>query len=233
MLSQDAIKEKVGKQAAELVRNNTIIGIGTGSTAQFFISALGEKVKKGLNIRAVPTSERSKLQAEELQIPLMELNDVSDIDLVIDGTDEIDHELRLIKGGGGALLQEKMVAAAAKKYVIIADETKLVNELGKFPLPVEVIPFGWKQVLQHVVHSFTIECKLRWKNNKPYITDHGNYILDCHFLKIHDPVTIHRTLKNIPGIVEDGLFINMAHEALIGMSDGTIKKITRHSKGPE
>jgi ribose 5-phosphate isomerase A len=116
--------------------------------------------------------------------------------------------------------------------VIIADETKLVDELGKFPLPVEVIPFGWKQVLQHIVHNFTIECKLRMKNDRPYITDHGHNILDCYFLKIHDPVSIHRTLKNIPGIVEDGLFINMAHEALIGMNDGSIKKITRNKKGP-
>jgi len=130
MLSQDAIKEKVGKQAAELVQNDSIVGIGTGSTAQYFIDALAEKVKKGLNIKAIPTSERSRIQAEHLHIPTIDLNDVSFIDLVIDGADEINHDLQLIKGGGGALLREKMVASAAKKYIIIADHTKLVDELG-------------------------------------------------------------------------------------------------------
>ena len=230
MLSQDDIKEKVGRQAAELVQNNSIVGIGTGSTAQHFIDALGEKVKKGLNIKAIPTSERSRIQAEHLQIPTIDLNDVSFIDLVIDGADEINHDLQLIKGGGGALLREKMVAAAAKKYVIIADYTKLVDELGAFPLPIEVISYGWKQVLQHIVHNFTIECKLRIKDGKPYITDHGHNILDCFFHKIHDPVSVHRVLKNIPGIVEDGLFINMAQEALIGMADGTVKKISKQKR---
>ena len=233
MISQDTIKEKVGKQAAELVQNNSIVGIGTGSTAQYFINALGEKVKDGLNIKAVPTSERSRIQAEHLQIPTIELNDVSFIDLVIDGADEINHDLQLIKGGGGALLREKMVAAAARKYIIIADHTKLVDELGAFPLPVEVISYGWKQVLQHITHNFTIECKLRMKEGKAFITDHGHNILDCYFQKIHDPVAVHRVLKNIPGIVEDGLFINMAQEALIGMPDGSIKKITKQKKGSE
>ncbi|HEU0065075.1 MAG TPA: ribose 5-phosphate isomerase A, partial [Flavisolibacter sp.] len=145
----------------------------------------------------------------------------------IDGADEIDHQLRMIKGGGGALLQEKIVASAARQYIIIGDQSKLVTQLGSFPLPVEVIPFAWKHVQRHIVHNYTIEVKLRIKHQKPFITDHHHFILDCHFHQIHDPAAIQRSLKNIPGIVEDGLFINMADMALIGMEDGSISTIRK------
>ncbi|MFL5786630.1 MAG: ribose-5-phosphate isomerase RpiA, partial [Flavisolibacter sp.] len=176
MTAADEIKKAVGIKAAELVKMDMIVGIGTGSTAYWFIEALSQRIKKGLRCTAVPTSTQSADLANDLEIPLTELNDVSTIDLVIDGTDELDHQLCLIKGGGGALLQEKMVASATKHYVIIADHKKLVDHLGAFPLPVEVIPYGWKHVQQRIIHSYNIEARLRMRSDKPYITDHGHYI---------------------------------------------------------
>jgi ribose 5-phosphate isomerase A len=225
MLSAKDIKKKVGEFAAQLVENNMTIGIGTGTTAYWLIMSLGEKIKNGLQIRAVPTSRQTEQLARENNILLVQLNDVDKLDLVIDGADEIDPQLQLIKGGGGALLQEKMVAAAGEKVVIIADESKLVNTLGKFPLPVEVIPFGWKQVQKHIHRLGCQQIILRTKNDDPFITDHGHYILDCYFREIEDAPSLSNALHNIPGVVENGLFINMATETIAGYSDGTVKTI--------
>jgi ribose 5-phosphate isomerase A len=230
MLSQEEIKRKVGIAAAQLVQDNSIIGIGSGSTAIQFIEALGERVREGLKCNGVPTSNECKEIAGNKGINLVELNDVAGIDLTIDGADEIDASLNAIKGGGGALLQEKMVAAASKQFVIIADHTKFVNRLGSFPLPLEVIPFGWKQVQRKIYLSHNRRSALRMKNAKPFITDHGHYILDCHFEEIDDPVILDQKLLSIPGVMDTGLFVNMAHSALIGFPDGSIRQIDRANK---
>jgi ribose 5-phosphate isomerase A len=171
----------------------------------------------------VPTSNQTKSLAASLNIPLLELNDVEALDLTIDGADEIDPLLNLIKGGGGALLQEKMVAAVSSRLIIIADHTKMVKELGAFLLPVEVIPYGWKQTQLHIHTFWNLEPSLRIKNDQPFVTDHGHYILDCPFGRIEDPDDLCMELNNIPGVVENGLFVSMATGAIVGYPDGTIK----------
>lgn len=220
MLSSEQIKQLVAKQAAQLVQNNMTVGIGSGSTIYWLIAGLGERVKKGLFFRAIPTSKKTAALCAQQNIPLADLNDVDKIDLTIDGADEIDPRLQLIKGGGGALLQEKMVAAASREMLIIADHTKLVNRLGKFPLPLDVIPFGWKQVQRHIRETYHIEATLRMNGNKPFVTDHGNYILDCPFQQIEHADVLAYELNAFPGVVENGLFIDMAELALIGFPDG-------------
>lgn len=224
MLQQDEIKKLAGVAAASEVQPGMTIGIGTGTTAYWAIMEIGKRVKEGLNIKAVPTSKETKTLASSLSIQLLELNDVNTLDLTIDGADEIDPDLNLIKGGGGALLQEKMVAAVSQQLIIIADSTKMVKTLGAFPLPVEVIPYGWKQAQLHIQQSWNVETSLRTKNNQPFITDHGHYILDCHFGRIEDPYDLCLHLNNIPGVVENGLFVRMATATIIAYPDGTVKK---------
>jgi ribose 5-phosphate isomerase A len=226
MLSQDEIKQLVAKQAAQLVQNNMTVGIGTGSTIYWLIMELGDRVKDGLFFRAIPTSKKTAALAAQYNIPLAELNAVDTIDLTIDGADEIDPHLQLIKGGGGALLQEKMVAAASREVLILADQSKLVQQLGKFPLPLEVVPFGWKQVQREIRETYQIEAALRMQDDQPFITDHGHYILDCPFQHIEQADELTYELNNIPGVVDNGLFINMADLALIGFPDGKTETIT-------
>jgi ribose 5-phosphate isomerase A len=225
MLSSEEIKQLVAKQAAQVVTNNMTIGIGSGSTVYWLIMELGQRVRQGLFFRAVPTSKKTAALAAQQNIPLADLNAVDRIDLTIDGADEIDPHLQLIKGGGGALLQEKMVAAASRELLIIGDHTKLVEQLGKFPLPLDVIPFGWKQVQRHMEESYHIECTLRMKDKEPFVTDHGNYILDCHFQQIERADKLTYELNGIPGVTENGLFINMADLAVIGYPDGTTETL--------
>lgn len=227
MLTQDEIKQLVAQQAAQLVQNNMTVGIGTGSTIYWLIKELGERVNKGLFFRAIPTSKKTAALAAKHKIPLAELNDVTSIDITIDGADEIDGNLQLIKGGGGALLQEKMVAAASKELFILADETKLVEQLGKFPLPLEVIPFGWKQVQRKINETYNIEATLRVQDDQPFVSDHGHYILDCPFHKIENPDILSYDLNAIPGVVDNGLFVNMADLVLIGYSDGRTETLHR------
>jgi len=225
MLKAD-IKRMVGEKAAELVKGGMTVGIGTGSTAYWLVMALGERVRQGLDIRCVPTSRETARLAAKLHIPLVELNEIRSIHITIDGADEIDPHAQLIKGGGGALLQEKMVAAASKQLVIIADHTKKVQQLGKFPLPVEVIPFGWKQVQSRIRKLYNVSSKLRMKGNQPLVTDHGHFILDARFRHITDASALNTTLNTIPGVVDNGLFIGMATHTIIGSPDGVI--ITTH-----
>lgn len=227
MLSQEEMKRVAGEYAVNLIEPGFVTGIGTGSTVYYFIHALAIRIKEGLNIKTTVTSQKSALLAKELGIPITDLNDIDTIDITIDGADEADNELQLIKGGGGALLQEKMVAAASRKLVIIADSTKIVNQLGVFPLPVEVIPYGWKQTQKHIASLSCNKIELREKEGNPFITDHGHYILDCHFQKIENPSLLSRQLNAIPGIVENGLFINMASSIITSNPDGTIKIITK------
>jgi ribose 5-phosphate isomerase A len=222
------MKKLAGEFAARYVEPHMLIGIGTGSTAYWFIQALGERVKQGLQIQAVATSKESALLASSFEIPILELNNVDEIMLTVDGADEVDPQLQLIKGGGGALLQEKMVAAASQRLVIVADERKLVQQLGKFPLPVEVIPAGWKHVRRRILDMHCSKVELRGQS-QPFITDHGHYILDCYFEHIDDAHALNIRLHQIPGVVETGLFLNMATEAIIARADGSIQIIKRES----
>lgn len=226
-MSNNTAKQQAGEYAATLIENGMTIGIGTGSTVYFFIQALAKKIQQGLNIKGVPTSAQTAQLATSLHIPLTDLNDVAALDLTVDGADEIDPSLNLIKGGGGALLQEKIVAAASRNNIIIADESKLVQQLGKFPLPVEVITFAWKQTQHHIQQLGCNNITLRKKDDQVFITDHGHYILDCYFEKINEVQLLHQQLNNIPGVVENGLFLHMASKAIIAYNDGSVKEIVK------
>lgn len=227
MQTQEEIKQQLGRQAADEVQPDMVVGLGTGSTAHWLIVALGEKVRGGLKISAVPTSKQTATLARKNRIRLLSLNEVTRIDLTIDGADEIDPRLRLIKGGGGALLQEKMVAAASTKLLIIADEQKLVRQLGAFPLPVEVIPYNWTHVQRRLERAYGIKATLRMQNTKPFLTDHGHYIIDCAFGQIADAPSLSHALNAIPGVVDNGLFIDLARQAWIGYPDGRVEKMAR------
>ncbi|SRR5579871_6288611 len=226
MLSSEEIKKRAGANAADFVKQGATIGLGTGSTVYWLIQELGERTKQGLNITVVPTSAQSAQLAKEAGITVSDLDKVDQLSLTIDGADEIDPKGQLIKGGGGALLQEKIVASASKELIIIADYTKLVKQLGKFPLPVEVISFGYKQVWKKILQSGVCkEIKLREKEGKIFITDHQHYILDCYCEKIEDAFLLNENLHLIPGVVETGLFINMTTKAIIAYGDGRVEEI--------
>ncbi|MDE3249495.1 MAG: ribose-5-phosphate isomerase RpiA, partial [Bacteroidota bacterium] len=222
MLTKDEIKKRVAVAALDYVQSGMTIGIGTGTTAWWLVEALGEKVKNGFTCICVPTSKETAEHARSLGIVLKELNEIDAIDITIDGADEMDTSLNLIKGGGGALLQEKMVAAASKKYCIIAGAEKKVSTLGAFPLPVEVVPYGWKQVKHRLEQAWKAQVNLR-KKHKPFVTDHGHYIIDCHFKSIPDPASLNSQLHLIPGVVETGLFVQMADIVLLANNDGSVE----------
>src|SRR5208282_2935344 len=206
-MANEEEKELAGRAAAKLVREGDVVGLGTGSTAYFAIVALGERVKAGLKITGIPTSVGTADLARGVGIPLTTLDEHPEIDITIDGADEIGPQLRLIKGGGGALLREKVVASASKKMVVVADSGKMVPVLGKFPLPIEIISFA-RAVVEKKIAALGVSPKLRIKPDKSlFLTDNGNPILDCSFGRIDDPVALALALRNIPGIVEHGLFI--------------------------
>ncbi|ADE68059.1 MULTISPECIES: ribose-5-phosphate isomerase RpiA [Priestia] len=207
-------KQAVGEKAAQFVEDGMIVGLGTGSTAYYTIVKLGERVKNGLNIKAVPTSQKTEELARKLGIPIVTLADVEYIDIAIDGADEVDSELSLIKGGGGALLREKMIAYAAKRFIVIADSKKIVKTLGAFPLPVEVIRFGWEMTAKHIRSAGCVPQLRLLDDHTPFITDNGNYILDCHFSEIENPAELEKQLIRIPGVVESGLFVGMTEEVI-------------------
>lgn len=222
MLTQDDIKQKLGIYAADFIKPNMLVGLGTGSTVYWLLKELGKRKKEGLEFTAVCTSIQTQKILDEEGIEYFSLNDVDRLQLTIDGADEADLSGNLIKGGGGALLQEKIVAAASDELIIIIDEKKDVHTLGKFPLPVEVITFGWKQVQQQIQQRYNISSKLREKGNTIFITDHHHYILDCYFDSITDPPQLNTELHLIPGVVETGLFTNMATKIITGYADGNI-----------
>jgi ribose 5-phosphate isomerase A len=197
------------------VKDGQVVGLGTGSTAAFFIKLLGEKVKSGLRVRGIPTSVRSRDLAESVGIPLTTLDECQEIAVTIDGADEVDPQLRLIKGGGGALLREKIVASATRQLVIVADATKQVQRLGKFPLPVEVIRFSQALVAKRIAALGAVVRLRTGEASQPYVTDENNHILDCHFGEIADADALARELSDMPGVVEHGLFIGMASVALL------------------
>jgi ribose 5-phosphate isomerase A len=218
-MANEQEKEAAGRAAAELVRNGDVVGLGTGSTAYFTVVALGQRVRAGLKIIGIPTSVHTGDLARAIGIQLTTLDEHPEIDITIDGADELDPQLQLIKGGGGALTREKVIATASKKMVVVADSSKVVPVLGKFPLPVEVIAFA-RTVVERKISWLGGSPKLRLRaDGSPFITDNGNQILDCSFGQIADPPALALTLSDTPGIVEHGLFIGLAKVALVGRGD--------------
>jgi len=225
IMSVDKDEEKIAAARASIrfVREGDIVGLGSGSTASYAIRFLADRVREGLKIRGIPTSAATKTLAESLGIPLTTLDELQEIDVDIDGADEIDPQLHLIKGGGGALLREKVIASAARKLVIVADSSKQVSILGKFPLPVEVITFAQALVAKKIAALGATVTVRRLANGAPYITDEGHRILDCSFGEIPDPPKLARALQSIPGVAGHGLFIDMASVALIAKGDEVLE----------
>jgi ribose 5-phosphate isomerase A len=221
----DALKRQAAARALELVRPGMRLGLGTGSTAAHFVALLGERVRTGLKVVAVPSSNATAAQATGLGIPLATLDAVPELDLTVDGADEIAPDLSLIKGGGGALLHEKIVACASARMVVIADASKCVAVLGRFPLPVEVVPFGLAATERAIARAVgapgaAAEIKLRKRNGRAFVTDSGHWILDAALAAIPDPGSLAGRLAAIPGVVEHGLFVGMAHTAIVAGADG-------------
>ncbi|HRA93209.1 MAG TPA: ribose-5-phosphate isomerase RpiA [Aestuariivirga sp.] len=231
-MTPDQMKKAAAIEALKFVKPGMNIGLGTGSTANHFIEALGARVKEGLDVRGVPTSKATEDLAREHGIPLVRLHDYPHLDLTVDGADEFDPEFRLIKGGGGALLREKIVASSSRFMVVIADESKRVKKLGKFPLPVEVVVFGIKATIWKIERAFKflkldVKMVLRVKDGNPFVTENGNFILDCSIGEIPDPARLEGLLKSIPGVVETGLFIGICGIVLMG----TPKGVTEFKRG--
>jgi ribose 5-phosphate isomerase A len=213
-MANDQEKEAAARASLRFVKDGQVVGLGTGSTAAYFIKLLGEEVKAGLRVRGIPTSIRSRELAVSLGIPVITLDDCQEIDVTVDGADEVDPQLRLIKGGGGALLREKIVASATRQMIVVADASKQVQKLGKFPLPVEVIRFAQALVAKRI-SALGAEVELRRDAaGNVYLTDENNHILDCRFGEIRDPDRLARELSEMPGVVEHGLFIGVASVAL-------------------
>jgi len=222
----DDQKRAAAHAALEYVKPGMRLGLGTGSTAEHFVQALAPRVKAGLKLTTVATSERTATLARELGIAVGELNAVRHLDLTVDGADEVGPGLALIKGGGGALLREKIVAAASDRMVVIADSAKVVDTLGRFPLPVEITPFAWMVTMERIAEA-AARCgcsqnlmRLRGGEAHPFTTDGGNYVADCSAETIPDPERLARTLEAIPGVVDHGLFISLASLAIIGTPGG-------------
>jgi ribose 5-phosphate isomerase A len=218
----EALKRAAAARALDYVKDGMKLGLGTGSTAEAFLDVLAERMRAGLKISGTPTSERTAKKARALGIPIGELAALAPLDLVVDGADEADAHLDLIKGGGGALLREKIVAASGKRMVVIADESKLVGTLGAFPLPVEVVEFGHATTAGRIVSAASalghagLAPVLRHRDGKPFRTDSGNCIYDCPFGAITDTARLAATLSAIPGIVDHGLFVGMASVLILG-----------------
>lgn len=217
-------KKSAGEKSAQYIKPGMIVGLGTGSTAYWAIHAIADRVKKGLDIKAIATSTNSEKLALELGITIVSFAEIDHIDITIDGADEVNPSLELIKGGGGALLREKIVAAATDYYIIIADHSKYVQMLGAFPLPVEVVKFGWEMTSRHL-QKLGCTVKTRQSGNDSLITDNGNYILDCSFGTIKDPTTLNQQINSLPGVVENGLFLDMADIVVIGEKDGSTRVV--------
>jgi ribose 5-phosphate isomerase A len=228
----DALKRQAAARALEQVADGMKLGLGTGSTAKHFVDLLGEKVRAGMKVVGVPTSEATRAQAALCGIALTTLDEVDRLDITIDGADEVDPALELIKGGGGALLREKIVAAASDRMIVIADETKWVDALGRYPLPVEVIPFGLGATRRAIERAFAeagVSGQMgvrKGKDGHVFVTDGGHWIIDAHLGRIADPPRLARLLNVIPGVVEHGLFIGLASTVILAGAQG-IRVINR------
>jgi ribose 5-phosphate isomerase A len=230
----DQAKRAAAARALEMVEDGMTLGLGTGSTAGWFVRLLSERMKRtGLSVTGVATSSATVWLAQELRLPLRKLDDVERIDLTVDGADEIDDKLNLIKGGGAALLQEKIVAAASERMVVIADDSKRVKRLGAFPLPVEIVRFGWtvtRRAVAELVADLDVDgstVDVRMGKDGPLVTDEGHYIIDLNLGRIGDAPALATALNAIPGVVEHGLFIGMAGAVVLGHADGTSDVLLR------
>ena len=222
-MTQDEAKRMAARRALEFVEDGMVLGLGSGTTSTMFIQELGERVRQGLRVRGIATSTASRQLAESLSIPIITFDDSPVLDLAVDGADEVGPGLALIKGGGGALLREKIVASAARKFIVIADSSKLVNQLGRFPLPVEVIQMALP-VVARKLDAFGLNPKLRHRpDGARFITDEGNFIVDCSCGEITDPAKTAADIRGVPGVVEHGLFLRMASFALIASDQGVIE----------
>jgi ribose 5-phosphate isomerase A len=222
----DSWKQQAAQRALSDIEDGMLVGLGTGTTAARFVDLLGQRVRQGLNVTCVATSETTRAQAERFGVALTTLDDVPFLDLTVDGADELDSHLRLIKGGGGALLREKIVAMASERMIVIADVSKRVATLGSFPLPVEVVRFGLaatRNLLGAVAADAGCSGEIRLrlgKDGRPFMTDNGNLLLDCAFGHIDNPEALDQALKGVPGVVENGLFLGIADTAIIAGPDG-------------
>ncbi|MGR3540578.1 MAG: ribose-5-phosphate isomerase RpiA [Hasllibacter sp.] len=226
----DRAKFLAARRACDYVEDGMKVGLGTGSTAAWMVRQLGEMVREdGLRIKGVPTSSRTAMLAREVGIEVISLDEAKWLDLTIDGADEFDADLALIKGGGGALLQEKIVATASDRMIVIADAAKEVQTLGAFPLPVEVVPFGWqttKALLEETLASVDVlgrDSTLRMNGDSPYVTDEGNYLLDLDLKRIGNPWQASLVINQIPGVVENGLFVDICDVVVIGKPGGMVE----------
>ncbi|MDO6729532.1 ribose-5-phosphate isomerase RpiA [Marinovum sp. 2_MG-2023] len=226
----DKAKFVAAKRAADFVEDGMRVGLGTGSTAAWLVRCLGERVQQeGLRFRGVPTSTRTAELAREVGIKVVSLDEARWLDVTIDGADEFDADFNLIKGGGGALLQEKIVATASDQMIVVADAAKRVEHLGAFPLPVEVIPFGWptsQALIEEMLITLDVmgrSSSLRMTGDAPYVTDEGNHILDLHLGRIGDPRQLAMVLNQVPGVVENGLFVDICDTVIVGYGDGRIE----------
>ncbi|MBV7378258.1 ribose-5-phosphate isomerase RpiA [Maritimibacter dapengensis] len=226
----DTAKFVAAKRAVEFVEDGMRVGLGTGSTAAWMVRCLGERVREeGLKVSGVPTSTRTAELARQVGIKVISLDDARWLDITIDGADEFDGDLNLIKGGGGALLQEKIVATASDLMIVITDPSKKVDTLGRFPLPVEVIPFGWqttKALVEETLASLDVlgqQASLRMNGEAPFVTDEGNHIIDLHLQRIGNARQMSMVLNQIPGVVENGLFIDICDKVVIGHQDGRVE----------
>ncbi|MGR3468623.1 MAG: ribose-5-phosphate isomerase RpiA [Shimia sp.] len=226
----DKAKFVAAKRACDYIESGMKVGMGTGSTAAWLVRCLGEMVREdGLRIQGVPTSTRTATLARDVGIEVISLDEAKWLDLTIDGADEFDTDLNLIKGGGGALLQEKIVATASDQMIVIADASKQVDALGAFPLPVEVIPFGWqttKTIVEEMLSTLDVlgqATSLRLNGDAPFVTDEGNYILDLHVKRIGSARAVALALNQVPGIVENGLFMDICDKVIVGHGDGRVE----------
>lgn len=222
-MSEDAIKKIVGEKAASLIEPGMLVGLGSGSTTTFFIKRLIERCRDGLQIEAVASSSHSFQLAKKGGISLREIDEVSFLDITVDGADEIDSQKRMIKGGGGAHVREKILATMSREMVVIVDETKLVKALGKVKLPIEVLPFGKMGTLRHI-QKLGYPADFRYTfPNVPFLSDNGNFIIDLHFPKLREsPEQDHANLIQIPGVVDTGFFFNLAGRVIVGFADGQV-----------
>ncbi len=225
----DKAKYVAARRAADMVQDGMRVGLGTGSTAAWMVRRLGERVQQGLKIKGVPTSTRTAQLAREVGIEVVSLDQAGWLDMTIDGADEFDGELNLIKGGGGAHLQEKIVATASDQMVVIADAGKEVETLGAFPLPIEVIPFGWqttRTLVQEVLDTMDVlgtSAVLRMNDKAPFVTDEGNHVLDLHLQRIGNARQLAMVLNQVPGVAENGLFVDICDKVVIGFGDGRVE----------
>lgn len=219
-------KQVAGSHAASYVEDGMTVGLGTGSTAYFAIASLGARVAEGLSIRGIPTSRQSHDLALKFGIPLTDLGESPVVDVTIDGADEVDPAFNLTKGGGGALLREKIVAAASTLEIIVADVSKMKSTLGVFPLPVEVVVFGW-QATERCLADLGCSSSRRSTEGEPFLTDNGNYVIDCPFGTIPDPPSLEARINAIPGVIACGLFCGLTDRVLVGKTNGTCEELSR------